>query len=151
MMPILTAPRGNTFLIVLAWWSLADCSRILHSGRVFYSAHIHIFMITIWMESFKHMISSRWILLNLDFISYLFIMLMTWDTHQSSLKLLIQDILAIGSIFSMNKHRITPWLCLIHHFIFLFQPWSQHVVKKLSMSKSYKHNSMRTLVHRDCH
>ena len=39
---------------------------------------LHISMITMMMASFKHMISSRWIILILHFISSYFIMLMSW-------------------------------------------------------------------------
>ena len=70
---------GTPFLIVLAWRSLVDCSPIIHHGRASSSAHLHISMITIWIERFKQMISSRWLILNLHFISSFFIMLISWS------------------------------------------------------------------------
>jgi hypothetical protein len=60
-------------LIVLAWWSVAHCLTILYYGRASFSVHIHISMITIWMESFKQTVPSRWLNLNLHFISSFFI------------------------------------------------------------------------------
>jgi hypothetical protein len=56
---------------VLAWWSLTDCSPIIHYERASSSSvHLHISMKSIWMTSFKHMFSSSWLILNLHFISF---------------------------------------------------------------------------------
>jgi hypothetical protein len=54
-----------SFLIMLAIWSLADFFSILHYGRASCSVHLRISMITIWIESFKLIISSRWLILKL--------------------------------------------------------------------------------------
>ena len=129
---------GTPFLIVLARWSLADCSPIHHYGRASSSAHLHVSMITIRMTSFKHMISSRWLhleLAHMHTISSFVLMLMSWRYtwgHTSS---------------SSSRHT---WR-LIFFICFLLQPWSQHMVQALPMDKSYKYNSMQTLVYRDCH
>ena len=104
MMMILTATRWNAFLACACltkscgllphnppWESFffgasshnhdhhVDCSPIIHHGRASSSAHLHISMITIWMARLKQRISSRWLILNLHFISSFFIMLMSWS------------------------------------------------------------------------
>jgi hypothetical protein len=75
------------------------------------------------------------------------------NAHESSLRLLLQDFLEIGSRLLMIILWITPRSsCIDHldrHFLFIFQPWSQHMVQGWYMDKSYKHNSTNTLVHRD--
>jgi hypothetical protein len=103
MMTVLTATRWNAFLDCACltkscgllphnppWESFffsasshnhdhhVDCSPIIHHGRASSLAHLHIFMITIWMARFSHMMSSRWFLLNLHFFYFSFILLMSW-------------------------------------------------------------------------
>ena len=89
--------------------------------------HIFTYMIFIWMASFKHMISSRRLILNLHFISSFFIVLMSWRytlEHTQSCS---------------SRHTCH----LIFYIFFFLQPWSQHMVQALPMDTSYKYNSMK--------
>jgi hypothetical protein len=77
------------------------------------------------------------------------------DSHESLLNLILQDTLDIGStslwsIFvSLLEYHFGHHIIL---FISIFiQPWNQQMVQALSMDKSYKYNSMQSLVHRDCY
>ena len=54
---------------------------------------------TMRMASFKHVISSRLLILNLHFITSFFIMMMSWrNAFRAHSILCLQDILAIGTI-----------------------------------------------------
>ena len=48
---------GTPFLIVLAWWSLADCSPIIHYGWASSSVQLHISM-----NTYEWQASSMWAL-----------------------------------------------------------------------------------------
>ena len=48
MMTILFTSRWNSFLIVLAWWRLANCSPILLWERLFFFGHVFTYLWSPW-------------------------------------------------------------------------------------------------------
>ena len=72
--------------------------------------HIFTFMIFIWTASFKHMISSRWLILNLHFISSFFIMLMSWRYALELTPSLSSRHTCHRLKSYMTNLWITPWL-----------------------------------------
>ena len=137
MMMILTPSRWNSFL---------DCARLVKPRKLLphtplwerlYYEYLHLSINSKWKTSFKHMISSRWLILSHGFSSMMTI----------TIKLLIlQDMLAIGSTLSydhssdhtLSTTMVITWSSLLsssfYHLIFFtffsFLPWDQHMIFK---------------------
>ena len=54
MVTIMPSQAGNPFLILFAWWRLANCSPILHYGEAIIWKYLHKSITSKCMASFKH-------------------------------------------------------------------------------------------------
>ena len=164
MMTILSSSSWNTFL---------DCARLLlldedstsspilnmekpHLGT---SSHIHSFK---YMASFKHIVSSRcpswtctlsWSTLYLFFSLHDDVLKVNMTTHSifSFFKTCLQSA-QLSHDHSLDLPWISPWSTLdLLCFNLLFTLKPTYGLQALPMDKTFKYNSMQTLVHRDCH
>ena len=129
-----------TILFISRWTFFLDCKSLVKTYKLL--PHTHMGEPLLWeclphpwtmrMASFKHVISSRLLILNLHFITSFFIMMMSWrNAFRAHSILCLQDILAIGSIitwpYSLNHQDIleiilwiTYWSSLYHlHFLLI--------------------------------
>jgi len=176
-MAILIFSSGPPFLIALRLVKIHIFLPHTPLWESLLSTYLHLTIISKWVASFKHMISSR-------YFSWTCTTQAWWRTPLD-----VDQPCIFSSLFNrwcledmlnshMTNHRITPRIpswsshtLLLDHIKYIsihlddldakyfiisiyswHQPWIQHMeFKHLPMDKHYKNNSMQPLVHRDCH
>ena len=113
-------------------------------------------MITIRMESFKHLIPSRCLILNLHFISSFFIMLVSWRYTRDIAPSYFSRYTCNRLNSLMTNLWITPWtswssLDILHFLLLLHSTLTPPYGSSIVYGHNLKYNSMQTLVHSDCH